>query len=129
MSEWDGWNDLGGGDAPGTLSVLNVGAGDLKFSFDPAKPAEVERARKTVEDMLRRGYTLLVEIDGELHKAKGFDARRNEYIILDTSGEPATEDAAEEGSAGTPKKAKRGRPRGVPAATTRATALAPTAGG
>lgn len=114
----------------GTLSVLNVGSGDLKFSFDPAKPGEVEKAKRTVEDMLRRGYTLLVEVDGVLHKAKGFDPARCEYIIVDEPDEPiAARPAVDVDAAVTAVPRKRGRSKGIPAAAAKATAIAPTAGG
>lgn len=116
----------------GTLSVLNVGAGDLKFSFDKSKPHEVARAKKTIADMLKRGYTLLVEVGGVLHKAKGFDPDKEEYIILDPGDDepevaetPAIEEPAPKRKPGRPK----GKLKGVPAATTRAHALAPTGGG
>jgi hypothetical protein len=115
---------------PGTLSVLNVGAGDLKFSFDPAKPGEVEKAKRTVEDMLRRGYTLLVEVVGVLHKAKGFDPARCEYVIVDEPDEPAAVGTAIDADAAViPAAKKRGRPRSIPASAAKATAIAPTAGG
>lgn len=38
----------------GHLSVLNCGAGDLEFKFDTEDPQEVVRAKRVIEDMLRR---------------------------------------------------------------------------
>ena len=116
----------------GALSVLNVGAGDLEFKFDKDNPQEVVRAKRVIEDMLRRGYALFVEVGGKLTPVKKFDAEREVYIIADgplyagdqpevvTPVEPVAE----------PKR--RGRPRKtreVPMRTTKATGVAPTAGG
>ncbi len=69
------------------LSILNVGAGDVKVSFDKSNPAERIRACRIVKDMLRRGYALLVEVerDGKkaFERALDFDEDRAEYIIAD----------------------------------------------
>src|ERR1700728_3973326 len=43
------------------LSILNVGDGDTKISFDKDKPAERKRACRIVTDMLHRGYAILVQ--------------------------------------------------------------------
>lgn len=71
----------------GTLSILNVGSGDTKLSFDKSNPAECIRAGRIVTDMLRRGYALLVEVErnGEraYERVQAFDPDTNEYIIAD----------------------------------------------
>lgn len=54
----------------GELAILNVGVGDTKLSFDPSKPAEVERAKGVVMDMIRRGFVLLIEV-GDFERAGG----------------------------------------------------------
>lgn len=65
------------------LSILNVGAGDTKITFDPNNISERIRSK----DMLRRGYALLVEVerDGEKkwERAVDFDETKCEYIIAD----------------------------------------------
>lgn len=135
---------------PGSLSVLNCGAGDLKLHFDPTDPIEAARAERVVLDMLRRGYCLFVEDDqGKLHRAVGYDPTAKSYLITDVpspstveaigpeNGEPITlEPGADISDIGdsveNPKPSKPGRKKGriaVSAATTRATAFAPTAGG
>jgi hypothetical protein len=38
----------------GSPSTLNVGVGDIESCFDPGDPVEVARARRPIEDMLRR---------------------------------------------------------------------------
>lgn len=68
------------------LSILNVGEGDTKLTFDPDKPVERERAARIVTDMLRRGYAILIhagEKDGEpiYRRAKRFDPKTCEYLI------------------------------------------------
>jgi len=71
----------------GQIGILNVGAGDTKLSFDKNNPAERERAKRIVQDMLKRGYAILVEVgkadDGEqiYRRAKDFDPETCEYII------------------------------------------------
>lgn len=108
----------------GELSVLNCGAGDMKFSFDSDDPLEVARASRVVTDMLHRGYMLFVEVDGKLDRVTDFDPETTEYIIADGPGEhsPVTETTTKKT---TKKKAK----KRVSAKGKRATGVAPTAGG
>jgi hypothetical protein len=109
----------------GEIGILNVGAGDTKLSFDPAKPAERKRAAKVVSDMLKRGYAILVQVGkddkGPLYRrAEAFDAKTCEYIIVGTP---------EEAAPPTPgKKLKFARSR-LPASKTHAVAVARSAGG
>lgn len=130
----------------GELSVLNVGVGDTKISFDPSKPAEVKRACAMVVDMLKRGFAILIEAgkDGEgrplYRRAHDFDPETAEYII---AGDPpeqeeAHEETEAEAGAGLPAKRKAPRSSGrgakagtsrVPAAGTKAVAVARVAGG
>lgn len=131
-----------------TLSILNVGTGDTKLSFDPKNPAERIRAARIVTDMLRRGYALLVDTGekdakGEIiyTRVKEFDEAKCEYIIADFDPLQAVEaDTKEQQNAEvkTPEKEtqrftpapRRGRPRkSLPAASTNAVAIAPSAGG
>jgi hypothetical protein len=44
-----------------SLSILNVGHGDTKLTFDKDKPEERERAALIVGEMLRKGFAILVE--------------------------------------------------------------------
>ena len=132
----------------GTLSILNVGAGDTKLSFDKSNPAECIRAGRIVTDMLRRGYALLVEVERDGAKAyervQAFDPETSEYIIADfdplvATPAPTTESsndgsetqAPEESAApaAEPTKRKRGRPRRIPAEGASAVAVARSAGG
>lgn len=124
-------------DDVGAIGILNVGTGDTKLSFDPSKPAERERAAKVVEDMLQRGYAILVQVgekDGKplYMRAEGFDPETCEYLIVGLPDVAATEpDSETETSTERPRK-KRGRKANVgrmPAASTRATAVARSAGG
>ncbi len=121
-------------DPIGSLAVLNCGAGDLRFSFDPAKPEEVARAKGVIADMLKRGYILMVEVNGKWRRAKGFDPTRCEYLVADVDAEepePAQAAATEPNEKIVVQnlKKRRGRPKGVPAKGVRAVSLAPTAGG
>ena len=87
------------------IDVLNTGFGALELSFDPNKPDEVEKAKQTITDMLKRGYAIFVRQGKETFRVRKFDVDKNVYIIGST---PAEE---------------------VPIAETRATAVGRSAGG
>jgi hypothetical protein len=68
--------------ATGSLSVLNVGAGDLTLTFNQHDRAERARALKMLTDMQRRGYAILVRLeDGSYVRAKTIDAAAGCYVI------------------------------------------------
>lgn len=138
----------------GTMGVLNVGAGDTKLSFDKNNPSDRIRAARIVNDMLRRGYALMVEVTDKKTKekhfvrAEAFDESTCEYIIADFDSLAAAKADVEEAKknepittaaeanpptrdqAGTAPK-RRGRPpkQRVDASTTRGIAVARSAGG
>ena len=87
------------------IDVLNTGYGDFELRFDPDKPEEVEKAKQTITDMLKRGYAIFVRQGEETRRVRKFDMDRNVYIIGST---PAEE---------------------VPVTKTRATAVGRSAGG
>lgn len=103
-----------------SLSILNVGEGDTKLTFDPEKPEELERTRRIVTDMLAMGYAIMVK-DGDVwRRATGFDSGNCEYLIADV---PAVDQS-------TPvPKPKRTYRRRLPAASARAVGVARSAGG
>lgn len=122
----------------GVLSILNVGAGDTKISFDPTKPEETKRASAIIADMLQRGFAILVEVgkkDGKplYQRAEAFDPETAEYIVVGLP--PGAESPPGDSRMGPNAKARPGRPRGRPpkhrlkAETTNAVAVARTAGG
>jgi spore germination protein YaaH len=87
------------------IDVLNTGYGDFELRFDPDKPDEVQKAKETITDMLKRGYAIFIRQGNETFRVRKFDANRNVYIIGST---PAEE---------------------VPIAETKATAVGRSAGG
>jgi hypothetical protein len=132
----------------GTVGILNVGAGDVKLSFDRKNPAERERAAKIVGDMIKRGFTILVEVgtrNGEplFQRAKAFDPETCEYIIAGDAPADAKEaiDGIKEEKPEAPpevaptdvRRRGPGRPRKtnvrIPAERTRAVSVGRTAGG
>lgn len=120
----------------GNLSVLSVGAGDVEVKFDKDNPQETVRAKRIIEDMLRRGYALFVEVDGKLKPVKRFDAEKECYIIADGplyAGDSAEPPGVTQASQAEAKERTRGRAakkeREIPMKKTRATGVAPTAGG
>lgn len=116
----------------GQIGILNVGAGDTRLSFDTDKPEECERAAKILTDMLKRGFAILVQVgttdEGKplYTRAEGFDEKTKEYIIAGLPPDMVTMPGAI-----IEQPRRRGRPPGVrlPAAQTRATAVARSAGG
>jgi hypothetical protein len=132
----------------GTVGILNVGAGDTKLVFDPKNPMEALRSARIVRDMLRRGYALFVEVerDGEkrFERALDFIEGTGEYVIADLEPTAAaapqemTTDAeieaaprpeAATSTASAPTLRRGGGRRAVKASSTRAVAVARTAGG
>lgn len=126
----------------GSLSILNVYEGDVKITFDTKDAAETIRARRMIQDLIRRGYALLIEVDGAYQRAIDFDQQVGEYIIADfdpthrlktqegneENGKEDSQEAEEE----TPPKirSQRGRPRRrIPMEQADAVAIARSAGG
>lgn len=119
----------------GTVGILNVGAGDTKLSFDPKNPAEAKRAAGIVEDMVKRGFVILVEVGTDdkgpiYRRAHGFDPETSEYIIAGDPPEQETKivEITPAAPRRAPRRGKASTTR-VPAATTNAVAVARTAGG
>ncbi len=120
----------------GEIGILNVGAGDTKLSFDPANPADRERAAKIVADMLQRGFAILIEVgkqDGKpvYQRAEAFDAATCEYLIVGLPEDMLEQDYGARPDPKAIKPAAGTRPRRyrVPAEKTRAVSVARSAGG
>jgi hypothetical protein len=129
----------------GEVGILNVGAGDTKLVFDPKKPDEVARSAQIVKDMIRRGFVLLIEVGQDekgpiYRRAHDFDEATAEYIIAGVASDESTtteKPAHDEKPASPPKKGRATAPRPrkrrtserIPASSTRAVAVARTAGG
>lgn len=72
----------------GTLEILNCGMGDLEIKFTEGVQEEIDKAKRCIEDMLKRGYALFIrEASGELTRIRAFDAAQNCYIVRDTPPE------------------------------------------
>lgn len=121
------------------IDILNTGHGHTEVRFTGENAVEMERAKRIIQDMLRRGYVLFVEgADKALIRVQSFDPEKNVYIIADGplyAGEvspAAVEDPppATAPAPGPPPKRGRGRPRReVPVDKVRTTAIARSAGG
>lgn len=74
-------------DALPGIDVLNTGYGDFELRFDPDKPDEVQKAKETITDMLKRGYAIFVRQGDETRRVRKFDVDRNVYIIGTTPAE------------------------------------------
>lgn len=104
----------------------------MKFTFDSEDPQETERAKRCIQDMLRRGYSIFVDVDGKLCPCRQFDHETCSYVIADgplyAGDQPSPIVPIQQTPEPVAKKG-RGRSRSVPAKGTKATAVAPTAGG
>lgn len=127
------------------LDILNTGRGHAEVTFDHQDPIELERGKRIIEDMLRRGYMLFIQgDDGAVVRVESFDSKTGRYIIGDCAlyagAEPlgplpkavptsATESAAPATDA--PKRQRRpSKVKGaVPMTAVRATAMGRSAGG
>ena len=113
-------------DDSGTLDILNVGLGHLKMEFNKANPVERARAKRMIEEMLRRGYAIFVEHRGKLSPVRACDPKREMYVIEDV---PGVEEMAREHQPIKPRNGRRTRYRRVPMTQAKATAVGRTAGG
>lgn len=125
------------------LSILNVGEGDTKITFDPKKPEERKRAAKVVEDLLERGFAIMVQVGTKKGKplyqrAEAFDPDTCEYIVVgipDTENDDKRTENDDKRTGiddGPPLKHGRKGPRTrhrVPAESTPAVAISRSAGG
>ncbi|HEY6154669.1 MAG TPA: hypothetical protein VIW07_13090 [Candidatus Udaeobacter sp.] len=118
----------------GQLDVLNCGEGDLKIVITENNPIEIERAKRIITDMLKRGYALFIHGEGDtLIRVKRFKPDTLTYIIADgptVAPEPLEEPEAMPEPVQLPKRG-RGRPRTreVKATETKATVVGRSAGG
>lgn len=110
---------------PGALEVLSIGKGDLKLTVDGSNPQELEKGRRLIEEMLRKGYGIYVETDKGPMRVKRFNPKRMTYLIVD---EPDPE-AAPVPPAPAKRAGKRAAYREVPVAGSRSTAVGRSAGG
>lgn len=108
------------------IDILNTGHGHAEIKFDVTKTEEVDKARRAVVDMLKRGYVLLIHAaDGSTVRVKSFDPKINCYIIDDIPElVVGDEDEPEECKA----KAPKGK-RAVPMGIAKVTAVGRSAGG
>lgn len=117
----------------GELSVLNVGAGDIKVVFNQADRGEAAKAIRMLNDMQARGYAILIELpDGSYTRAERIDATRGRYVITlpeDVSEPPEAEPVPKKRGKKSVVKGRKGRKVSVPIAKSRAVGVARSAGG
>lgn len=115
----------------GSLSVLNVGAGDIELRFNQHNTEEREKALKMLTDMQRRGYAILVRLDdGSYVRATEIDAERGCYVVQ----MPEMSTGLDEGPSLPGRRGSRKGPRGrqrrhVPIERAHAVGVARSAGG
>lgn len=94
----------------GVVAILNCSTGDTRISFNSNDPAEVERAKAVVEDMLKRGYCLAVVVGDKMERAVGFDSAKSEYIVesAEAPRPPLPPEGVPEPADAKPKRGRRG---------------------
>lgn len=115
----------------GSLSILNVGAGDIHITFETGDPDEVRNAVSMLLDMQKRGYAILVAMpDGTYARAQSIDGQRGDYIVRTNN------DTSEPGPGSLPgddqpkkRSGRRSRDVRLPVTGTRAVGVARSAGG
>lgn len=114
----------------GELNVLNVGAGDIRVTFNHIDQGETKKALRMLKDMQQRGYAIMVALpDGTYTRAKTIDPTTNSYVIVVAEDAPLPTDAVVEKTRGR-KKGKTGtKSAKVPVRTSRAVGVARSAGG
>lgn len=112
----------------------------MKITFDKSNIAETIRAKRMISDMLRRGYALLVEMDGAFQRAIEFDEQHGEYVVADydpsyrppsanpTIREDEPDAETKEAEIEAPQKKRNGRRR-LAMESTNAVGVARSAGG
>ena len=110
----------------GQLDVLNVGEGDIKITFDENNAMELERAKRIIGDMLKRGYALFIHgKDDKLIRVHRFKPSTNTYLIADGPEVPSEAEPL----APVPEMAKGRKMREIKATKAKATVVGRSAGG
>lgn len=113
------------------LRVLSVGHGDLTLKFDSSNPDEKKRAESVINDLIRKGYAIMVETGrnekGPLfQRVSSFDPETSEYLVF---GDPPI-DSLREKSFDLPASSRRSKPKEIRVPSSApAVAVARTAGG
>lgn len=82
--------------AIGSISCLNVTAGDITIKFDKEDVEETKKAKQMIADMLKRGYCIFVEDHNKetgekvLRKVKRFCPTKEVYIVKELTKDKAT---------------------------------------
>lgn len=112
----------------GALNVLNVGAGDLEFTYNHLDDEECQKALKVLEDMQARGYAILVRLDdGTYARAERIDRARGRYILQLPPGQAGL--AGPEAEVVAPRRRGRAPRVSAPIAGRQAVGVARSAGG
>lgn len=106
----------------GELDVLSVGQGHLRVTVDDKDPEGIDKARRMIEDMLKRGFSIFVETDKGLRRVKKFNPQRMTYLVDDVPDEGELEKTRPTKLTKTPKKE-------IPVSKAKSTAVGRTAGG
>lgn len=119
----------------GQLDVLSVGRGHLRVTVDDKDPDGINAARRMIEDMLKRGFSIFVETDKGLRRVKKFNPKRMTYLIDDVPDDEALEasrpadDVTPSPSGYIKKKSGRTPKKEVKVSETKSTVVGRTAGG
>lgn len=112
----------------GQIDILNTGEGHMEIKLNEDDPISMERAKRIITDMIKRGYALFVHgKNNVLCRVKRFDPKKMVYIIGDGPEIPTEAIPAEETKA---EKVDRQKGyRQVPASRAKVTVVGRSAGG
>jgi hypothetical protein len=130
-------NAEGGGGMSGCLEILNVGAGHRTVEFDPSDDAQRAKTAVMIADMLKRGYSIFVDIGGSHVRVRRFIAQHHAYLIDEPEDEQTRAESDTEtcrcgkrkGHRGRCLGSKRSQGREIPVGASRAVAVGRSAGG
>ena len=113
----------------GELSVLNVGAGDIRVIFNQEDRGETKKAIRMLTDMQQRGYAIMVELpDRTYARAQTIDGSSGCYVIVVPEDVELPDDASVE-SVTKPQRGRKSKKAKLPIKTSKAVGVARSAGG
>jgi hypothetical protein len=112
----------------GSLSILNVGEGDINITFNRENPDETAQAITMLQDMQRRGYAIMIRLPDDTYvRAQSIDAEHGAYVVMLPADAPRLgEEVIEQPVKG---KGRGTRKVALPVEKTQAVGIARSAGG
>ena len=115
------------------LEVMRIVEGHSNMYVEDVESEKRAELAATVDILIKKGHFVFLIQGEEARRIQGYDAESNEWIVLATAQlkpntTPTEEVVVEEGT-GKKRRGRKPKTERIPAAGTRATAVAATAGG